>query len=145
MPHQTVIAVLLIGDDLQFSYLIKRYGRSCGCQVVNVIGLDEAYSRVNEMRPALIVLHGLNVSADDWRVLRTLKRERGTCDIPVAVCLASVDEARAWEAGVDYWLTQPVLYEDFLAALAATGIAPSSDSDSNCASGEDVINKEKKT
>lgn len=143
MPHQTVITVLLIGDDLQFTYLIERYGHSCGCRVVNVASVDEAFSMINERRPALIVLHGLHVSADDWRALRILKRERATCDIPVAVCSAAVDEVRAWEAGVDYWLAQPVLYVDFLAALATTGIAPSSNS--NCTSGEGVNNKEKKT
>lgn len=119
--------ILLIGDDLQFSYLITRYARSQGCNVINAGSLVEALLTIADERPALIVLHGLLAPADDWCVLRVLKQERTTRSIPVAVCSAAADEVCAREAGADCWLSQPVLYGDFLAALAATEVAPSSD------------------
>lgn len=115
--HHAAALVLLIGDDRQFSYLIERFGRSHGSQVVSAVTLDEARSIIDTARPALIVLHGLFASSDDWRVLRALKREPATRDISVAVCSAAVDEVRAREAGADYWLAQPVLYHDFTAVL----------------------------
>ena len=116
--------VLLISGDPRFIYLIERYGRSSGCRVVGANTEEEALTQIHHERPTLILLDVYLPPLDCWHIFAALKADRATHDIPAAVCSAITEEARAWEEGADYWLAQPVLYEDFLTVLAATGTLP---------------------
>jgi CheY-like chemotaxis protein len=113
--------ILLISDDSQFIYLIARYGNRRGGQVISAGSLHTALAQIQQARPALVLLDGLLSPPDGWHILRVLKADPATCAIPVALASAVGDEARAWEEGADYWLAQPVLYDDFLAVLQAIG------------------------
>ena len=116
--------VLLISGDPRLIYLIERYGRSSGCRVVGAQTEEEALTQIHHERPTLILLDVYLPPPDCWHIFAALKADRASHDIPVAVCSAITDEARAWEEGVDYWLAHPVLYDDYLAVLAATGALP---------------------
>ena len=117
MGHAPTPVILLISDDSRFIYLIARYGSRCGGQVINASTLYAALAQIQQARPALVVLDGLLSPPDGWQILRALKADPATCAILVALASAVGDEARAWEEGADYWLAQPVLYDDFLAVL----------------------------
>jgi CheY-like chemotaxis protein len=121
MGPATTPAILLISDDSQFIYLIARYGNRCGGQVISATSLHAALAQIQQARPALVMLDGLLSPPDGWHILRALKADPATRAIPVALASAVGDEARAWEEGADYWLAQPVLYDDFLAVLRAIG------------------------
>lgn len=121
MGHATTPIILLISDDSQFIYLIARYGNRCGALVISASTLHAVLAQIQQARPALMVLDGLLSPPEGWHILRALKAEPGTSAIPVALASAVGDEARAWEEGADYWLAQPVLYDDFLAVLQAIG------------------------
>ena len=119
MGCATAPVILLISDDSLFIYLITRYGNRCGGQVIYANSLHAALAQIQEARPALVVLDGLIPSSGSWQILRALKANPATRTIPVALASTVGDEARAWEEGTDYWLAQPVLYDDFLAVLQA--------------------------
>jgi DNA-binding response OmpR family regulator len=120
MGHDTPV-ILLISDDVQFTYLVARYGNRCGTRVISVTTLEAALSQIQRARPALVVLDGLLAPPGSWPSLQALKAGPATGVIPVALASAVGDEARAWGEGADYWLAQPVLYDDFLAVLQASG------------------------
>ena len=90
----------------------------------SALTLDEARPLIDRDRPALVVLHVVPPSLDGWTILRTLKADAALRTLPVVVCGAVTDAPTAWEAGVDYWLSKPVMMDDFRAALATMGVIP---------------------
>jgi CheY-like chemotaxis protein len=112
--------VMLVEDDPQFVYLIQRYARSSGCQLIHVDSISQAVSQAHSELPDLVLLDLALNGTDGWQVLQALKSDPVTSTIPVVVCSASEVAARGWEEYADGCLLKPVMYEDFMAALAAT-------------------------
>ena len=117
--------VMLVEDDPQFAYLIQRYARSSGCQLIHVDSISQAVSLAKKELPDLILLDFALNGTDDWlrqswQVLQSLKADPITSTIPVFICSASEVATRGWEDYADGCLLKPVMYEDFIAALAAT-------------------------
>ena len=113
--------LLLIANHQQFTYLIKRYGERSGCRVIGADKLETALDLARREHPAMVLLHLMWASHDDWSMLQRLKAALGDHTIPITVIAAVADERRAREEGAAYWLWQPVMYADFVAALTATG------------------------
>jgi chemotaxis family two-component system response regulator PixH len=112
---------LLINVDLSFTYLIERYGQMCNCRVISTPTLDTARPIIYREKPALIVLDISSSDPSHWDIVRTLKADTSFRTVPIAACGAVTDKMDARKAGVDYWLSKPVMYDDFRAAVAATG------------------------
>jgi DNA-binding response OmpR family regulator len=126
MASVTWPTLLLIANDPQLTYLIKRYGEQSGCRVSSASAVDAALRSIEQERPAMVLLHLMSWPHEGWPILRRLKEHDGVGDIPIAIISAIVDEARARDEGATYWLWQPVMYDDFRAALAITGVLPDS-------------------
>ena len=116
--------LLLIANHPQFRYLIKRYGEQSGCRVISAGTVDAALELMVPERPALVLLHLMAWPHDGWSILRRLREHREIHNIPITIISSVMDEARARDEGAAYWLWQPVMYTDFLAALTATGVLP---------------------
>ena len=65
-----------------------------------------------------IALPGMN----GWEVLRALRSNMSTSDIPVVMCSALEEAEHGREAGADGYLQKPVLYQDFRSALMDVGL-----------------------
>ena len=79
---------------------------------------SEALVLAKQRNPVLIVLEADLADAVGWDVLRTLKADQATQHIPVAVCSWLDNEESELAADAAFYLQKPVLYGDFLAALA---------------------------
>lgn len=119
MAQQPAPVMVLIDTDPAFVYLIERYGQRCGCTVFSVPTLAAARPLIETTQPALVAVHVASPAADGWQVLTALKADAATRRLPVLACGAITDAAGAVEAGADCWLSKPVMYDDFEAALAA--------------------------
>jgi len=119
-----MITVLLVEDDLLFTYLIERYAARGGFMLVSTTRGEEALALAQSEKPAVIVLDIMLPGMDGWEVLRLLKSSPATRDIPVVLCSALDEEARGLEAGADGYLHKPVLYRDFLAMLEEVEVLP---------------------
>jgi DNA-binding response OmpR family regulator len=115
--------LLLIANHLQLLYLIERYAERSGCRLISAGTADVALELMMGDRPAMVLLH-LKSWPHDWPILRRLREHGATHDIPITIISALADEARARDEGATYWLWQPVMYDDFRAALAITGVLP---------------------
>ncbi|HEY0739361.1 MAG TPA: hypothetical protein VGD69_30845 [Herpetosiphonaceae bacterium] len=111
--------LLLIASDLQLRYLINRYATRSGCRVINTSTIDGAVAHILHDPPSMVLLHVMS-QYDGWAMLRRLKAEQSLPGIPITIIAAIVDEARARAEGAAHWLWQPVMYSDFLAAIAST-------------------------
>ncbi len=125
MSLPSVPKIMLVEDDPQFVYLIQRYAHRSGCQIIHVDSISEAVPLAQKELPHLILLDlGLNGMDDwrsqSWRFLQALKADPVTGKIPVFVCSASEVATRGWEEYADGCLLKPVMYEDFMTALATT-------------------------
>ena len=120
MSVPSIPKVMLVEDDPQFVYLIQRYARSSGCQLVHVDSISQAVSQAQKELPDLVLLDLALNGTDGWQVLQSLKADPVTSAIPVFICSASEVATRGWEDRADGCLLKPVMYEDFMTALAAT-------------------------
>jgi DNA-binding response OmpR family regulator len=124
MMSVTRPTLLLIANHPQLTYLIKRYGEQSGCRVRSAGAVDAALRMIEQERPAMVLVHLMFWPHEGWPILQRLKAYRAMSDIPITIISAIVDEARARDEGATHWLWQPVMYDDFRAALAITGVLP---------------------
>ncbi len=117
--------VLVVEDDRQFSDLLAFYLRREGytpVQYYNGVGvLDHA----RRLKPALITLDVMLPDLDGWDVLRALKLDPLTKDIPVLVVSALEDGELAFSLGAVDYLIKPVRRDDLhrvLGRLAAPAL-----------------------
>jgi CheY-like chemotaxis protein len=113
--------VMILGIDSDFTYLMQYYARKSGRQVVVSPPDTESLALAKQERPALIVLEADQPSALSREVLQTIKMDQATWDIPVVVCSWLDREANGLAESATYYLQKPVLYEDFVTALAEIG------------------------
>ena len=128
MVSVTRPTLLLIANHPQLTYLIKRYGEQSGCWVRSTGTVDAALRMIEQERPAMVLVHLMFWPHEGWPILQRLKEYRAMSDIPITIISAIVDEARARDEGATHWLWQPVMYDDFRAALAITGVLPDNSS-----------------
>ncbi len=114
--------IMVIGDDSSFCYLMRRYALKSALPVVFAYMGEDALALVRHENPAAIVLEVGRPGTAGWDVLRSLKTNQVTCDIPVILCSWLDEEDCGLGVGADVYLRKPILYEDFLSALASVGI-----------------------
>ncbi len=110
--------VMIVGIDSDFIYLMQYYAKKSGCQAVVSSPDSAALQLAKQRNPVLIVLEADLADAVGWDVLRTLKADQATQHIPVAVCSWLDNEESELAADAAFYLQKPVLYGDFLTALA---------------------------
>ena len=74
------------------------------------------------MPPRAVLLDIRLPGVDGWAVLRELKSEADTKDIPVIVVSIVDERSRGATMGAAAYMVKPVSRDDLLAALAAVGI-----------------------
>src|SRR5256714_10467656 len=81
-----------------------------GYQVVPAVDGREALQKVESEKPDLVVLDVMMPFMDGFEVLRNLKANPATAEIPVIMLTAKAQDAdvfRGWQSGVDCYLTKP--------------------------------------
>jgi DNA-binding response OmpR family regulator len=122
MDHPAPHSIMVIGTDLHFCYLLQRYVRESDHPLLYTTPDDKALSLAQHEKPALIVIEAGNPETRSLEMLKLLKGNRNTCQIPIAFCSWRDNELSSNETGADICLRMPVLYSDFLAALDSLGI-----------------------
>jgi DNA-binding response OmpR family regulator len=115
--------ILVLDDDPEFSYLIRRYTLRCGCRSIAAPDAEATIILVRQEQPALIVLEIAAHATSGRSIVQRLKAETTTHGIPIAICSAVGDGVRIWEEEADYFLGKPVMYDDFVAILRKAGVA----------------------
>jgi CheY-like chemotaxis protein len=108
--------VLVVDDDYAILISIRDILELEGYPVVTATNGTEALRRIEEERPALVLLDMRMPGLNGWDVARTL-RERGIV-VPILVMTAAQD-ARRWaeQIGADGYLAKPFDLDELLAAV----------------------------
>ena len=109
--------VLAIDDDAQVISLYDRYLRPQGFQVVPHTDPRTAVERAKEIRPFAITLDIMMPEMDGWQVMKSLKSDPATREIPIVVCSILEEQEKGFNLGAADYLVKPFLSEDLLNAL----------------------------
>jgi len=117
MPGETPLpsggkTVLVIEDDRQFSNLLAFYLRQEGYTPVQHYHGASALERARKLKPTLITLDVILPDQDGWEVLRALKSDPETRDIPVLVISVLENGELAFSLGAVDYLLKPIHRED---------------------------------
>jgi len=121
-PDETALpsdgkTVLVVEDDRQFSNLLALYLRQEGYTPVQHYNGAGVPDRARELRPALITLDVMLPDQDGWDILRALKSDPRTKDIPVLVISVLENSELALSLGATDYLVKPVRRDDLQALL----------------------------
>jgi PAS domain S-box-containing protein len=107
--------ILVVDDDRNAADIAKRQLEGSGYKVIVQAQGRAVEKWAEENRPDVVVLDLILPDVDGLDVLRALKSNTLTHDIPVVVRSIVPDDGTAWELGVTAYLTKPVSREDLLA------------------------------
>jgi DNA-binding response OmpR family regulator len=109
--------IMIVSRDLDSSYLLQRFVRTSDRQVIPAVHSDDVLLLARYEKPVAIVLEVDTPETVGWHMLRTLKSDPETRQIPVMICSWLDESARGLAEGADAYLRMPILYEEFGAAL----------------------------
>ena len=100
--------VLVIDDDPNALDLLRRTLQEAGVRVVTANEGREGLNLARTLHPAAITLDVLMPGMDGWEVLRELKADPETRDIPVLMVTMTDDRELGYALGATEFLTKPV-------------------------------------
>ena len=102
--------ILAVDDERHIVRLVEVNLQRAGYEVVTAFDGKEALEKVKSETPDLVVLDVMMPYMDGFEVLRNLKADPTTAEIPVIMLTAKAQDAdvfRGWQSGVDCYLTKP--------------------------------------
>lgn len=110
--------------DPDFYYLIQSYAERSGLCALHVGQASETLHLARQIHPAVICLERGQHSNQPVRdVLNALKTDQETAPIPIILFSWLDEEDKSSKSGADVYVKKPLMYVDFLDALAAVGIS----------------------
>ncbi len=122
MSQRVSASIMVIGTDLHFCYLMRRYVRESAHPLLFAGPDEKAVDLAQREKPAIIVMEAGLMDTKGQQMLSTLKTNESTCEIPVVMCSWHDEDPEKLEQGADVYLRMPILYGDFLAALTNLGL-----------------------
>jgi signal transduction histidine kinase/DNA-binding response OmpR family regulator len=109
--------ILVIDDDPNALDLVGRMLQGAGFRVVTSSDGEEALCLARSLRPSAITLDVIMPGMDGWEVLRSLKDDPETRDIPVVMVTMTDDRDTGAALGATEFLTKPIERQQLLALL----------------------------
>jgi len=98
--------VLLIEENRLFNNLLAVYLRKAGYDPIQLYDGKEAVGEARELTPLLIILEVEAAKEEEWEILRRLRTDPKTADIPVVLISALEDGKRALSVGTGDYVTE---------------------------------------
>lgn len=109
--------ILVVDDDPSAVEIVQTYLEARGYRVATASDGREALAKLEEVRPALVLLDVMMPGMDGWRVLQALKGDPRTARIPVVVCSIVDNRPLGYRLGASDYLIKPVGPEELTRAL----------------------------
>jgi CheY-like chemotaxis protein len=100
--------VLVIDDDPNTLDLLGRTLAASGFRAVTAGAGEEGLELARSLKPSAITLDVIMPGMDGWAVLRELKNDRETRDIPVIMLTMTDDRDMGYALGATEFLTKPI-------------------------------------
>jgi signal transduction histidine kinase/CheY-like chemotaxis protein len=109
--------ILVIDDDPNMQDMMTKFLRKEGYQVVTASSGDEGLRLARELHPVAITLDVLMPHMDGWKVLKLLKSDTETRNIPVIILTVVSDTSVGLSLGATECLSKPVDRDHLLQIL----------------------------
>jgi signal transduction histidine kinase/DNA-binding response OmpR family regulator len=117
LPESGDRTVLVIDDDANALDLMGRTLGGAGFRVVTASDGREALELARTLRPSAITLDVIMPGMDGWAVLRELKENSDTRDIPVFMVTMTGDRDMGYALGATEFLTKPIQRDQLVSLL----------------------------
>ena len=114
--------VVVIEDDRSSLELFSAYLEGTGIKLVKARDGTDGLALVRKHTPDAVLLDIRLPGMDGWQVLRAMKADGATADIPVIVLTIVDERSRGIELGALDYLTKPVGRDELLGALSRAGV-----------------------
>lgn len=108
--EQTRTTVLVVDDEPDVRTLCRVNLEYKGYTVLEAAGGEEAFDRLEDSKPDIILLDLMMPKMDGWEVLRRLKEDDLTASVPVILLTARADDEsqlKGWSEGIVDYITKP--------------------------------------
>jgi two-component system alkaline phosphatase synthesis response regulator PhoP len=115
--------VLAVDDERHIRMLIEVNLERAGYRVTTACDGQEALDSIRTDRPDMVVLDVMMPRVDGFEVLRRLKADPETHEIPVLMLTAKAQDAdvfHGWQSGADCYLTKPFNPAELVAWVTRT-------------------------
>jgi CheY-like chemotaxis protein len=109
--------VLCVDDDEGVVTLFRRYLHKQGYQVAGLADSTRVVEETKRLRPFAITLDVMMPGKDGWQVIKELKADPETRDVPVIMCTIVGEKGQGLSLGASDYLVKPILEQDLVAAL----------------------------
>jgi CheY-like chemotaxis protein len=104
----TLRRLLIVDDEATLVELLAEFFRSHGFEVVTALNASEGLAEVSRNRPSVILMDGVMPGLTGWDVLRQLKTEPRTRQIPIVMMTGHIiDVARSNTLGAAALIMKP--------------------------------------
>jgi DNA-binding response OmpR family regulator len=111
----TQAAILVVDDDPHSLDIVRTYLEAHGYSVATALDGKEALMRLEEVRPALVLLDVMMPGMDGWEVARLIKNHPDFSSVRVVMLTARsdfTDKHEGLRAGADDYLVKPIKLEE---------------------------------
>jgi twitching motility two-component system response regulator PilH len=112
--------VLVVEDNRSQMELMNDYLRESGHSVISITNPKEAFNKVVEQKPDVIITDVVMPGMSGFELCRQLKNNTATAKIPVVICSSKDQEIdRLWgmKQGAAAYLTKPFSREQLIRAI----------------------------
>lgn len=108
-------AIMAVDDDPDALDIVRTYLESKGYRVITATDGREALAKLEETRPALVLLDVMMPEIDGWEVARTIKNHPEFSDVRVVMLTARsdfTDKQEGLRAGADDYIVKPIRLQE---------------------------------
>ncbi|MGB1287594.1 MAG: response regulator, partial [Aggregatilineales bacterium] len=106
--------IVLVEDQKEMVDQFRRVLQKEGFEIQTADMPAYARAMVGTMRPTLVILDVNYGDGEGWNVLKDLKEQDATFDIPIIVSTTSTESEEIYQLGANYYLERPVTPTDLL-------------------------------
>lgn len=107
--------ILVVDDDPHSLDIVRTYLEAHGYVVATALDGKEALERLEEVRPAIVLLDVMMPGMDGWEVARLIKNHPDFSSVRVVMLTARsdfTDKHEGLRAGADDYLVKPIKLEE---------------------------------
>lgn len=111
----TATPILVVDDDPHSLDIVRTYLESQGYTVATAIDGNDALAKLEEVRPALVLLDVMMPGIDGWEVARVIKNHPEFSKARVVMLTARsdfTDKHEGLRAGADDYIVKPIKLEE---------------------------------